>query len=173
MWENPQPFCVCRGKHSGKGEKLLQKPSKTGQNRVFDCELGFCPVEKTKRSFFGGVPNVRLPPQPSVCGGEGRPPVRNRLKKPLKHDKMGENEPSGGRSAASGGRTWRNSMNWLDKLERKYSRFCIHNLDSPADRWAISWCMLWNCSSTLTSPCGWVWTGRRCWGARSGVCSAL
>jgi len=81
MWENPQPFCVCRGKHSGKGEKLLQKPSKTSQNRVFDCELGFCPVEKTKRSFFGGVPNVRLPPQPSVCGGEGTSPRQESFEK--------------------------------------------------------------------------------------------
>ena len=96
--------------------KSPRKRAKTGFSTV---SWVFARWRKQKEVFSAASPMGGCPRSPPSAGVKVPPPVRNRLKKPLKHDKMGENEPSGGRSAASGGRTWRNSMNWLDKLERK------------------------------------------------------
>lgn len=96
-WEKPQFFCVRRGKPGGKGEKLSQKPSKTRKNRLSTPGLAFWPVEKTKSSDCPAGPSRRGREKGGFGGGGvGRnsvSPVRNRLKKQPKHDRMGKKHP--------------------------------------------------------------------------------
>lgn len=63
-------------------------------------------------------------------------------------------------------------MNWLDKLERKYSRFCIHNLISLL----IAGQIVVYAVELFVNPYISLWLGldrAALLGGRSGVCSAL